>query len=116
MFDLWLMFFSFVYSFCVLFEMLVVVCYIDLCLGYFLENYSNFGDDFKVNFNVYLLVCWWFEKKDFVVVLFELVQFIVYWLDKNILVKYCEFVKVGVLEWNKVFEKIGFKNVIVVRQ
>ena len=40
----------------------------------------------------------------------EPVQPIVYWLDKNIPKKYRASVTAGILEWNKAFEKIGFKT------
>ncbi|WP_017878689.1 zinc-dependent metalloprotease [Janthinobacterium sp. CG3] len=43
-------------------------------------------------------------------------QPIVYWIDKNVPLKYRRAVAEGVLEWNRAFEKIGFKNAIVVRQ
>ena len=43
-------------------------------------------------------------------------QPITYWLDKNIPVKYRAKVTEGILEWNKAFEKIGFKNAIQVKQ
>jgi hypothetical protein len=43
-------------------------------------------------------------------------QPIVYWLDKNIPEKYRASVTQGVLEWNKAFEKAGFKNALVVKQ
>ncbi|MFM7460775.1 MAG: zinc-dependent metalloprotease, partial [Burkholderiales bacterium] len=42
-------------------------------------------------------------------------QPILFWLDKNIPSKYRKSVELGVLEWNKAFEKIGFKNAIVVK-
>ena len=35
-----------------------------------------------------------------------------YWLDRNIPEKYRDTVKAGILEWNKAFEKIGFKDAI----
>ena len=37
-------------------------------------------------------------------------QPIVYWLDRDIPEKYRDTVKAGILEWNKAFEKIGFKD------
>ena len=42
----------------------------------------------------------------------EPVKPITYWLDRNIPARYVESVKAGVLEWNKAFEKIGFKDAI----
>jgi hypothetical protein len=41
---------------------------------------------------------------------------IVYWIEKSVPVEYRTFVKEGILEWNKAFEKIGFRDAIEVRQ
>ena len=41
---------------------------------------------------------------------------IVFWLDRNIPERYRAAVRDGILEWNKAFEKIGFKDAIVVKQ
>lgn len=43
-------------------------------------------------------------------------QAIVYWIDRNVPVKYRRAIGDGVLEWNRAFERIGFRNAIVVRQ
>ena len=37
------------------------------------------------------------------------------WLDKNIPDKYRKSVADGILEWNKAFEKAGFRNAIVAK-
>ena len=41
---------------------------------------------------------------------------IVFWLENTIPVEYREAVRDGVLVWNKAFERIGFKDAIVVKQ
>jgi hypothetical protein len=41
---------------------------------------------------------------------------IVFYLDKNIPVRYRRYVREGVLEWNKAFEKLGIVDAMVVRQ
>ena len=41
---------------------------------------------------------------------------IVYWLENTIPEEYREYVKEGVLLWNRAFEKIGFRDAIVVKQ
>jgi len=63
-----------------------------------------------------LLKRWRLEKMDANAVVSEPKQPIVYWLDKNIPEKYRASVTQGVLEWNKAFEKAGFKNALVVKQ
>ena len=41
---------------------------------------------------------------------------ITYWMDKNIPSKYRNAVSEGITEWNKAYEKIGFKNAVVAKQ
>ena len=110
------MFFSFVYSFRALPAQPAAIRHADPRLGHFMESYSNLGDDLKANPRVHLVARWRLEKKDPSAALSEPVQPIVYWMDKNIPAKYRESVKAGILEWNKAFEKIGFKDAIVAKQ
>ncbi|RTL40419.1 MAG: DUF5117 domain-containing protein [Burkholderiales bacterium] len=110
------MFFSFVYSFRALPEQPAAVRLADPRLGHFTESYSNLGDDLKANPRVHMVARWRLEKKDPAAALSEPVQPIVYWMDKNIPTKYREAVKAGILEWNKAFEKIGFKDAVQARQ
>ena len=41
---------------------------------------------------------------------------IVYWIEKSVPDEYRAYVREGILEWNKAFEKIGFRDAIEVRQ
>src|SRR5205085_8041292 len=41
---------------------------------------------------------------------------IIYWIEKSVPVEYRAFVREGILEWNKAFEEIGFRDAIEVRQ
>jgi len=41
---------------------------------------------------------------------------IVFWIEKSVPEEYRAFVRDGILEWNKAFEKIGFRDAIEVRQ
>jgi hypothetical protein len=41
---------------------------------------------------------------------------IVYWIEKSVPDEYRSYVREGILEWNKAFEKIGFREAIEVRQ
>ena len=110
------MFFSFVYSFRALPTQPAAIRHADPRLGHFMESYSNLGDDLKANPRVHLVARWRLEKKDPAAALSEPVQPIVYWMDKNIPAKYRDSVKAGILEWNKAFEKIGFKDAIQAKQ
>lgn len=110
------MFFSFVYSFRALPETPAAIRHADPRLGHFMESYSNLGDDLKANPRVHMITRWRLEKKDPGAALSEPKQPIVYWMDKNIPAKYREAVKAGIEEWNKAFEKIGFKDAVVAKQ
>jgi hypothetical protein len=85
-------------------------------VGYFTSSHIDFSDDVQANPNVHFVNRWRLEKKDPNAAMSEPVKPIVYWLDKNIPEKHRKAVTEGVLEWNKAFERIGFKNAIQVRQ
>ncbi len=88
----------------------------DSRVGHFVTRQWDFTDDMAAFPRKYLVNRWRLEKKDPTAALSEPVQPIVYWLDKNIPVKYRAKVAEGVLEWNKAFEKIGFKNAVQAKQ
>jgi hypothetical protein len=81
-------------------------------LGHFVAHRFEFSDDIAAFPDVYYVKRWRLEKKDPDSELSEPKKPIVYWLDRNIPEKYRESVKEGILEWNKAFEKIGFKDAI----
>ncbi len=81
-------------------------------VGYFTSSHVDFSDDLKATPTVHFVNRWRLEKKDPNAALSEPVKPIVYWLDKNIPEKHRKAVIDGVLEWNKAFERIGFKDAI----
>jgi len=81
-------------------------------IGYFMNSRYDFSSDSKLTPRVNYIHRWRLEKKDQAAEMSEPKQPIVYWLDRNIPEKYRQAVIDGVLEWNKAFEKIGFKNAI----
>lgn len=85
-------------------------------LGHFVTTSYDFTDDIKPKTSRHFVNRWRLEKQDPTAALSEPKQPIVYWLDKNVPEKYRKTITEGVLEWNKAFEKIGFKNAIVVKQ
>jgi hypothetical protein len=85
-------------------------------VGYFTTSRVDFTDDTAVKPRVQYVNRWRLEKKDPAAPVSEPKEPIVYWLDKNIPVKYRKSVADGILEWNKAFEKAGFRNAIVVKQ
>ncbi|HKW81464.1 MAG TPA: zinc-dependent metalloprotease, partial [Casimicrobiaceae bacterium] len=81
-------------------------------LGHFIVRRWDFSDDISAFPDVYYVKRWRLEKKDPEAALSEPKQPIVFWLDRNIPAKYRDTVKAGILEWNKAFEKIGFKDAL----
>jgi Met-zincin/Domain of unknown function (DUF5117)/Domain of unknown function (DUF5118) len=85
-------------------------------LGHFTDAFTDLGSDLKANPRVHYVNRWRLEKSDPSAALSEPKQPIVFWLDKNIPPRYREAVRAGVLEWNKAFERIGFKNAVQAKQ
>ena len=85
-------------------------------VGYFTTNVHDFTNPDKREARTRYINRWRLEKQDPTLALSEPKQPITYWLDKNIPVAYRKAVTDGMLEWNKAYEKIGFKNAVVVKQ
>ena len=110
------MFLGFYYSFMPLPEQPMPARAADDRIGHFVTTSLDFTDDIKPSQANHAVNRWRLEKKDPALALSEPKQPIVYWLDKNIPEKYRESVTQGVLAWNAAFERIGFKDAIVVKQ
>ncbi len=85
-------------------------------IGHFYDTVTDFTADLKLRQRVNYINRWRLERKDAAAALSEPVKPITFWIDKNVPLEYRASVKAGVLEWNKAFEKIGFKDAIVVQQ
>ena len=85
-------------------------------VGHFVSTRNDYSVDTTVKQSRHIVKRWRLEKADPAAPVSGPKQPIVYWLDKSIPEKYREAVAEGVLEWNKAFERIGFKNAVVVRQ
>ena len=85
-------------------------------VGYFTVARTDYTTDLNLKSKAHLVKRWRLEKKDPNAAVSEPKEPVVYWLDKNIPEKYREAVSQGVLEWNKAFERAGFKNAMVVKQ
>ncbi|MBC7622575.1 MAG: zinc-dependent metalloprotease [Aeromicrobium sp.] len=110
------MFVSFMYSFAKLPDQPMAARAADERVGHFVSSRVNYDEDLSPKTKQHYVNRWRLEKKDPAAALSEPKQPITYWLDKNIPVKYRKAVQLGILEWNKAFEKIGFKNAIVAKQ
>ena len=84
----------------------------DARVGYFETGRLDFSDDLQRTPRLRYVNRWRLEKKDPEAALSEPVRPITYWIDRTVPFKYRPAITAGVLEWNKAFEKIGFKNAI----
>ena len=81
-------------------------------VGYFwTERWDFTTDDRRTPINRYGNR-WRLEKKDPAAELSEPKEPIVYWIDRTVPEKYRGSIRDGVLEWNKAFERIGYKDAI----
>ena len=110
------LFVNYVYNFAKPADTPMPVRYTDPRLGHFFDVVTDLSNDLKANPRQHLLTRWRLEKKDPSAALSEPKQPIVYWMDKNIPQQYRKSVEAGILEWNKAFEKIGYKNAVVAKQ
>lgn len=81
-------------------------------VGYFTTNLSDYTDDLTRTPRQRYVNRWRLEKKDPAAALSEPVKPVTFWLDRSLPLKYRDSVTAGVLEWNKAFEAIGFKDAI----
>src|SRR6185369_8874173 len=84
----------------------------DARVGYFTSAIMDFTDDLARTPRQRFANRWRLEKKDPAAALSEPVKPIVFWLDRTIPEKYRAPITAGVLEWNKAFERIGFKDAV----
>jgi len=63
----------------------------------------------------YFVERWRLEKRDPDAALSEPKRPITFWIDRNVPLAYRATVEEGILAWNAAFERIGFRNAIVVR-
>ena len=85
-------------------------------VGYFSTTVLDFGNDNVRTPNRHYVRRWRLEKKDPSAAVSEPVQPITFWLDRDVPAKYRDSITRGVLAWNTAFERIGFKNALVVKQ
>jgi len=87
----------------------------DARIGYFTQERYDFSNDHALTPKVSLIERWRLEKKDPAAEVSEPKQPIVFWIDRTIPIKYRQAIVDGVLEWNKAFEKAGFKDALEAR-
>ncbi len=91
------------------------VRYDDPRVGYFTQSVTDLG---STSFTPYrdLIRRWHLVKKDSSAALSEPVEPIVWWIENTTPKPFRPVIKDAVLQWNKAFEKAGFKNAIQVKQ
>ena len=88
--------------------------YADDRVGYFIAAMMNFSRDTSESFFVRYVNRWRLEKKDPAAAVSDPVKPITYYLDRTIPEEWRPYVRAGMLEWNKAFEAIGYRNAIQV--
>jgi hypothetical protein len=84
-------------------------------IGYFGTWRFDYTTDTALTPRINYINRWRLEKQDPAAEISAPKQPIVFWLDRNIPERYRDTVVAGALEWNKAFEKIGFKGAIETR-
>lgn len=110
------MFFGFYYGFSKLPEQPMRPRLSDPRVGYFSTAVMDYTNPDERDPRARHIHRWRLEKKDPAAAMSEPKEPIVFWIDKNTPTKYRDIVRAGILEWNKAYEKIGFKDAIVVKQ
>ncbi len=85
-------------------------------IGFFggvVEDYSTAG---ALSPRVRFINRWKLEKVDPAAAVSDVKEPIVWWIEKTVPREFRSFVREGILEWNKAFEKAGYRNAIEVRQ
>ena len=96
----------------------------DSRVGYFVNGFlsggrtgfDSFDDDTKNDPRIVYINRWKLEKADPNAAISLPKKPIVFWLDKAFPVEYRAAAAEGLLLWNKAFERVGFKDAIVVKQ
>ncbi|HTT09399.1 MAG TPA: zinc-dependent metalloprotease [Burkholderiaceae bacterium] len=88
----------------------------DQRVGHFTTDFVDYMSQGYEDRRTHYISRWRLEKKDPQAEISEPKEPILVWMDKNIPEQYRPAVQAGILEWNKAFERAGFKNALVVQQ
>ena len=110
------LFLGFLYTFSKLPETPMAPRLADSRVGHFGTPKVDFSDESKFSPVRFYVNRWRLEKKDASAAVSAPVKPITFWLSNEIPEKHREPIRQGILEWNKAFEKIGFRDAIVVKQ
>ena len=113
--DIRSLFLGWQYNFARLPEQPMVPRRADPRVGYFTTEQWDFTGDSARTPQIQYVTRWRLEKLDPAAALSEPKKPIVFWLDRSIPDKYRPAITDGILEWNKAFERIGFKDAVQVK-
>jgi hypothetical protein len=85
-------------------------------VGHFFTQVEDYYSDRNFESSRRYIHRWRLERQDPSATLSPPKQPIVFWMENTIPVEYREAIREGVLLWNKAFERIGFKDAVVVKQ
>ena len=88
----------------------------DARVGLFSSTRLDFSDDLARSPRQRFIHRWRLEKQDPAAPMSPPVRPITFWMDRSVPHEYRDAVQAGVLEWNKAFERIGFRDALVVRR
>ncbi len=86
----------------------------DARIGFFMTQVNDMTSTSSTPWND-VIHRWRLEKKDHTADLSEPVEPITWWIENTTPYEFRNYIKTGVEKWNLAFEKIGFKNAIVVK-
>ncbi|MCI0530139.1 MAG: DUF5117 domain-containing protein, partial [Nitrospira sp.] len=84
-------------------------------VGHFLDVIKDFSTDIQDTAFTRYVTRWKLEKSDPKAKKSPPKEPIIFWIEKTVPREYRPYVKEGILEWNKAFERIGFLDAIQVR-
>ncbi len=85
-------------------------------IGHFYDMHMDFTSDKPDTPYIRYVRRWNLKKRNSGLNISEPQQPIVFWLENTIPVEYRDWIRDGILMWNAAFERIGFKDALVVRQ
>lgn len=85
-------------------------------VGYFIVAVKDFTSDRPRSEFVRYIIRWQLEKEDPNAEISRPKEPLVWWIDRTTPLEYREYVREGILMWNRAFEAAGFKDAIEVRQ
>jgi hypothetical protein len=110
------LFLGYLYTFTKLPESPMAARRADSRIGHFATPKVDFSNESKLSPVLFYVNRWRLEKKDPAAALSEPTKPIVFWLSNEIPDQHREPIRAGILEWNKAFERVGFKDAIIVKQ